>query len=51
MIRAIPVDLVCCESYRPIDSDMGGGEGKRPVWCTMVGADTREVGEDDVQGK
>jgi len=30
-----------------MDSDMGGGEGKRPVWCTMVGADTREVGEDD----
>ena len=26
---------------------MGGAGSKRPVWCMMVEADTREVGEDD----
>ena len=37
----------CCENCRPMDNDVGGRGSKRAMTCTMVGLDTREVGENN----
>jgi len=47
VICGIAVVLICYETCSLMDSDVGGGGSKHPVSCMMVGADTREVGEND----